>query len=123
MAGGFSIDCAHWSVDRPQKDGGIEGFSMIERFSMQGRITIDNAREMRLQLAEAICSQDSRVVVDISQITYMDTSGLATLLEALRIAHQKGKRLILQGIQEQPRFLFEATELDHVLEIEGIGTL
>ena len=96
---------------------------MIERTSMQGRVTIDNAGEMRLQLAEAIRSQGGRVVVDISQITYMDTSGLATLLEALRIAHQKGKRLVLQGIQEQPRFLFEVTELDHVFEIEGIGTL
>lgn len=95
---------------------------MIERTSMQGRVTIDNAGEMRLQLAEAIRSQGGRVVVDISQITYMDTSGLATLLEALRIAHQKGKRLVLQGIQEQPRFLFEVTELDHVFEIDGIGT-
>jgi len=95
---------------------------MTEHTSMQDRITIDNAGKMRLLLDEAIRSQGGRVVVDISQITYMDTSGLATLLEALRIAHQKGKRLALRGIQKQPRFLFEATELDHVFEIEEIGT-
>ncbi len=96
---------------------------MTEQTSTQDRITIDNAGKMRLLLEESIRTQDGRVVVDISQITYMDTSGLATLLEALRIAHQKGKRLTLQGIQEQPRFLFEATELDHVFEIEEKGNL
>jgi len=96
---------------------------MIERTFMQGRVTIDTAGKMRLLLAEAIRSQGGRVVIDISQITYMDTSGLATLSEALRIAHQKGKRFVLRGIQEQPRRLFEVTELDHVFEIEQIGNL
>jgi anti-sigma B factor antagonist len=96
---------------------------MNERTTMHGRITIDNAGEMRLLLAEAIRSQGDRVVVDISQVTYMDTSALATLLEALRIAHKSRKRLVLRGIQEQPRCLFEATELDHVFEIEQIGDL
>lgn len=89
---------------------------------MQSRITIDNAGEMRLFLAEAIRSQGQCVIVDISPVTHMDTAGLATLLEALRIAHKGGKRLVLEGIQDQPRYLFEATELDHVFEIEAKGT-
>jgi anti-anti-sigma factor len=53
----------------------------------------------------------------------MDTSGLATLVEALRNAGQQGKKLVLRGIQDQPRYLFEVTELDHVFEIEQIGSL
>ena len=89
---------------------------------MLGRITVDNAVEMRLLLAEAIRSQGEQVIVDISPVTYMDTAGLATLLEALRFAHRQGKRLLLEGIQDQPRCLFEATELDHVFEIEPKGT-
>ena len=95
---------------------------MKERISMQSRITVDNAVEMRLLLAEAIRSQGEQVIVDISQVAYMDTAGLATLLEGLRIAHKQGKRLVLEGIQDQPRWLFEATELDHVFEIQAKGT-
>jgi len=95
---------------------------MKERISMQSRVTVDNAVDMRLLLAEAIRSQGAQVIVDISMIAYMDTAGLATLLEALRIAHKQGKRLVLEGIQDQPRRLFEATELDHVFEIRAKGT-
>ena len=96
--------------------------SMKERISMQSRVTVDNAVDMRLLLAEAIRSQGAQVIVDISMIAYMDTAGLATLLEALRIAHKQGKRLVLEGIQDQPLRLFEATELDHVFEIRAKGT-
>ena len=95
---------------------------MKEPISMQSRITVDNAVEMRLLLEEAIRSQGAQVIVDISPIAYMDTAGLATLLEALRIAHKQGKRLVLEGIQDQPLRLFEATELDHVFEIRTKGT-
>jgi len=89
---------------------------------MQSRVTVDNAVDMRLLLAEAIRSQGAQVIVDISPIAYMDTAGLATLLEALRIAYKQGKRLVLVGIQDQPLRLFEATELDHVFEIRTKGT-
>ena len=90
---------------------------------MKDRITIDNAGEIRRVLADAISSQQGRVVVDLSSVVYMDTSGLATLVEALRNAGQQGKKLVLRGIQDQPRYLFEVTELDHVFEIEQIGSL
>ena len=101
---------------------GRRSVSMKERISMQSRVTVDNAVDMRLLLAEAIRSQGAQVIVDISMIAYMDTAGLATLLEALRIAHKQGKRLVLEGIQDQPLRLFEATELDHVFEIRAKGT-
>ena len=86
------------------------------------RITIENANELRQFILEAIRSQSGRVVVDMSEITYMDTSGLATLLEALRQAHQQGKAMSLQGVQDQPRYLLEVTELDHLFEMDGKTT-
>jgi anti-sigma B factor antagonist len=95
---------------------------MNDDISVKGRITIDNAEEIRQTLADAVSSQRGRVVIDISKVVYMDTSGLATLLEALRNAAQNGRKLVLRGIQEQPRWLFEATELDHVFEIEEAGS-
>jgi len=48
----------------------------------------------------------------------MDTSGLATLVETMRIGRQQGTRLVLRGIQNQPRYLLEITDLDRVFEIE-----
>ena len=86
------------------------------------RITIENANEMRQLILEAVRSQSGRVVVDMSEITYMDAPGLATLLGALRQARQQGKAMALQGVQDQPRHLFEVTELDHLFDTDGKTT-
>jgi anti-sigma B factor antagonist len=85
---------------------------------MQGRITVNNAGEMRRALADALRSRAAKVTVDLSDVPYMDTSGLATLMEAMKIARQQGTRLILRGIQEQPRSLLKVTDLDQVFEME-----
>jgi anti-sigma B factor antagonist len=96
---------------------------MKETVSMQGRITIDNADQMRRRLANALRTHPALVAVDLSDVPYMDTSGLATLMEAMRTARQQGTRVVLSGIQQQPRYLLKVTDLDHVFEIdEGPNT-
>ena len=91
---------------------------MKEIVSMQGRITIDSADQMRRRLANALGTHPALVAVDLSEVPYMDTSGLATLMEAMRTARQQGTRLVLSGIQQQPGYLLKVTELDHVFEID-----
>jgi len=93
---------------------------MKETVSMQGRITIDSADQMRRRLANALRTHPTLVAVDLSEVPYMDTSGLATLLEAMRTAHQQGTRLVLSGIQQQPGYLLKVTELDHLFEIDEV---
>lgn len=96
---------------------------MMETVSMQGRITIDSADQMRRRLANALRTHPTLVAVDLSDVPYMDTSGLATLMEAMRTARQQGTRLVLSGIQQQPGYLLKVTDLDHVFEIdEGPNT-
>lgn len=90
--------------------------------SLQGRITINNANEMRRTLAGALRPQPAKLTVDLSGVTYMDTSGLATLMEAMRNARQQGTQLVLSGIQNQPCYLLEVTDLDRVFEIEKAAT-
>jgi anti-sigma B factor antagonist len=91
---------------------------MTEIVSMAGRITIDNSDQLRRRLANALRAHPSLVTVELSDVTYMDTSGLATLMEATRTASQQGTRLVLRGIQQQPRYLLKVTDLDHVFAIE-----
>lgn len=96
---------------------------MKETVSMQGRITIDSADQMRRRLANALRTHPALVAVDLSHVPYMDTAGLATLIESMRTARQQGTRLVLSGIQQQPGYLLKVTDLDHVFEIdEGPNT-
>ena len=75
---------------------------MTSTVVIPGRITVNNSDEMRRKLLAALRSRPARLTVDLSQATYMDSSGLATLLEAVRIARKQGTRLLLAGVSGQP---------------------
>ena len=89
----------------------------LREVSIEGRVTIDTSSDMRRMIAEALHSIPPAVTVDLSGVTYLDTSGLATLLEASRIARQQGTRLVIKGLHDQPRELLHFTQIDHLLEI------
>ena len=85
--------------------------------SIEGRINIDTSDDMRRTIAEALRSMPPAVMLDLSGVSFIDTSGLATLLEASRIARQQGTRLVLHGLHGQPRELLHFSQIDHLLDI------
>ena len=93
---------------------------MGDKVAIHGRITIATSGEMRRVLSNSLRAKPANLSVDLSDVSYIDTSGLATLVEAVRIARQQGTRLILGGIHDQPRYLFEVTHLDRLLDMPGL---
>lgn len=87
--------------------------------AFHGRITVENSGEMRGALKTALQGRGADLSVDLSDVSYIDTSGVATLVEAARIARRQGQRLILAGLRDQPRYLLEITHLDHLFDIAG----
>ena len=84
---------------------------------LDGSITIDSSPELRRVLLQMLKAPDSRrLTLDFSEVYYIDTSGLAVLIEALRSARQLGKRLRLSGLRERPRYLFESSGLLRLFE-------
>ena len=90
---------------------------MGDSVAFHGRITVENSGEMRQVLISALRTKPAKVSVDLSGVTYIDTSGLATLVEAARSARRQGTRLIMSGVHGQPRYLFEITHLDRMFEM------
>ena len=84
---------------------------------LAGRITIDSSPDLRLFLLRKLGSLACPVfIVDVAEVTYMDTSGLALLIEFLKAARQYSKRFQLSGLRERPRYLLEATRVLHLFE-------
>jgi anti-anti-sigma factor len=52
--------------------------------------------------------------VDFFEVVYVDTSGLALLVEILKAARTQGKTFQVSGLRERPRYLLEATRLLHL---------
>lgn len=65
---------------------------------------------------EVAAAQPGRLVLDVADVTFVDSSGLAVLL-ALRSCAPDG-RLVLRGARRQLRRLLEITGADAVLAIE-----
>jgi anti-sigma B factor antagonist len=51
------------------------------------------------------------LVIDLSALSYLDTSGVATLLEAARVASRQRMRLRVIGLTGEPKMLAQITEL------------
>jgi anti-sigma B factor antagonist len=78
--------------------------------SLYGRIDIDSSPAVRDQLIALLHAPHHRTVsVDLSGVTHIDSSGVATLIEALKTARQSKTELRLQGLNDRLHHLFEAT--------------
>ena len=78
--------------------------------ALQGRIDIDSSPAVRDQLIALLHAPHPRTVsIDLSGVTHIDSSGVATLIEALKIARNCKTELRLQGLHDRLQRLFDAT--------------
>lgn len=76
-----------------------------------GRINVDSSPDLRNSLL-AILSRDPLpriVTVNLADVSYIETSGIATLIEALRLARHQQIGFCLQGLNGSVLRLFEVT--------------
>jgi anti-sigma B factor antagonist len=89
--------------------------------SLAGRVTIDTSPDLRLLLLRRLESPSCQILtLDFGEVAYVDTSGLAMLVELLKAARTQGKTFRLSRLQERPRYVLEATRLLHLFdEVNG----
>ena len=85
-----------------------------------GRVTVDSSPHLRSVLLDLLHRAGAPVVViDLSAVSYLDMSGIATLLEALKAAHERSVTLRVAGIRGQVRMLAEVAQLDVIFHDLG----
>ena len=82
-----------------------------------GEIDLSCAATLRQRLGEIQNNHPERLVIDLSSVPYMDSSGVATLVEAMQIARRTGSKLVLAALQDKVRSIFEIARLDMVFSI------
>lgn len=89
----------------------LESHSEFIVMWLQGRIDIESSPYLRSQLLALLRrnSPPKTVVIDLSTIAHIDTSGIATLLQGLKIATLTGIAMPLRGLQGRVFRLFLAT--------------
>ncbi len=84
---------------------------------LHGRLGIDSSPTLRDRLLAILQEQPPKtIIVDLTQVSFIDAAGIATLLEALKIARNRRATLCLKGLQGRMVRLFEVTGLKAIFE-------
>jgi anti-sigma B factor antagonist len=85
----------------------------------KGEIDLSCAAMLRSRLGKVQEGKPGRLIIDLSAVPYMDSSGVATLVEAMQIARRNGSKLVLCALQSKVLAIFEIARLDMVFTIVG----
>lgn len=82
-----------------------------------GEIGYHEAPALQNAIHRAYAQQPKAVIIDLSRVNYMSTSGVATLVEALQISRRSGAPLYLTGLSERVKAVFDITRLQTAFRI------
>jgi anti-sigma B factor antagonist len=85
---------------------------------INGDVTLYNSPEIRKTLLDALNKKGThRVIVNMSGVNYIDSAGVASLVEGLKLARSLQNGFALYGLSKHPREVLELTRLIKVFEI------
>jgi anti-sigma B factor antagonist len=87
--------------------------------NVRGVIDLFTAPELKARLVSLIEGGAREVVVDLSEATYMDSTGLGAMLAAARRLGNRGGRLAIAGPRPSISRVFEIAGLDSLLTVVG----
>ncbi len=82
-----------------------------------GDITLHNSPEVRRTLLVALQGRAGRVIVNLKAVRYIDSSGVASLVEGLKASRETGIRLALVGLSPAARQVLELARLLKLFEV------
>jgi anti-sigma B factor antagonist len=84
--------------------------------ALEGEIDLEQAGAVRRALLDSL-KKGRNVLVDLSQVTYIDSSGIASLVEGLQVARKQKSELALVAVSQRVRRVLELARLDKVFQI------
>ena len=104
----------------------IEGMELSDTISFRmagkmvrvsGDIDMESAARLRTKLERALKRRPQAVIVDLSQVTRMDSAGVAVLLEAIQWARKEKIVLVLQDPSPAARSVLEVARVDKLFMV------
>ena len=105
------------------KEGGVQiqlntyAVNNVKVLNLVGRFDTLNVGPVQAWIEEAVEVEPANLVVDLQDVPFVDSTGLATLVTGMKRSREKGGDLRLCGLQQPLRLIFELTRLDKAFEI------
>jgi anti-sigma B factor antagonist len=102
-------------VSSPRIDEAEAGLHHILR--LEGEIDLHVSPRVATELRALIKDKPEKLVIDLSKVSYIDSSGLAVLIDGMQKVEAYRGELYLVGMQEAVRIMFEMSRLDQAFRI------
>lgn len=86
--------------------------------ALEGDVDLQTSPDARKVLLEVV-GRGRSVFVDLSGVGYIDSSGIASLVEALQQSRQNGSAFVLASVSEAALRVLQLARLDRVFKIYG----
>ena len=85
--------------------------------TLSGQLNAVTAPDLKAQLKRLVKGGHIQIITDLTDVSFIDSSGLAALVSGFKVAREAGGTIRLAGLNEQARTVFKLTLLNRVFEI------
>jgi anti-sigma B factor antagonist len=89
---------------------------IVKVIQPQGILDAIRSNHLRQEIGDILASGTNTILIDLKDVSFMDSSGLSALVSALKMTQTAGGQLYLCSISEQVQIVFELTRMDRVFE-------
>jgi anti-anti-sigma factor len=79
----------------PMADVRFERDEKVVIAILTGEVDMSNAATVRMQIAESVTSDEDALIVDLSELAFMDSAGLHSLIELGTVLDERRQQLLL----------------------------
>ena len=90
------------------------------RITLVGEIDMAQQADLRAELRHLILGTDAHVLIDCAQMTFIDSTGIAVLVEAHRLLEEQGRHMLIANVRPRPRRTFNLFGVDDLLTYDHV---
>ena len=89
----------------------------VTTLTLSGEVDLHASPALRTELQTCVAEKTPTLLIDLTDVSYIDSSGLATLIEYLREAAEYQGKIALFGMKKKVRTIFDLVRLNELFTI------
>ena len=91
--------------------------SLVESITLQGEIDMNTSPKVWKHLTDLFKNNPKAIIVDLSKVSFINSFGLATMVEGLQWGHKTNSKFRLTSLPPMVKDVFKMAKLLTVFEI------
>ncbi|WP_432403408.1 STAS domain-containing protein [Wukongibacter sp. M2B1] len=89
----------------------------IKLINIHGQVSFENHSEFKEIMLRNIHGDESIIIVDMENLTYLNSMGLGVIVKAYSQSKKQGKEFVISSLQDNIKKLFTITKLERIIRI------